>query len=249
MTTPYFRVNFNSYSHPLKQGGGMTCDRMSECHSITFPNSNGERTEVKIILTVDPEYFGIWVKGIDSDKENIQDSIGGEYIGPIGLSLGRTGYVYVLILCVGTSCLMCNLRYVDKDGRSILNNLLKERKNTFYGLNIHENVRDLKDVYGINVPNVKDVGELDYSEGTCLSFEKLVEEYLNFPNPYFPPMNYGWEDMIIEDLEITYGSFHAYCCYALGKSMKEGARERKEAELKREDAETGISKSRNILEY
>ncbi|OMO76530.1 hypothetical protein CCACVL1_15559 [Corchorus capsularis] len=237
---PYFRVGFTRYSDPIDSRNRKNkndcrvfwSERPNACHSICFNDAAGTEIDVKVMVTREPPYFEDWEREIDNMGGN------SKYLGPIGVRIGRVRaddektVAKVLILCAGGKCLLCNMDDMHEGQRNFLHNLLRKRKNTFYGSsNIFEDVQNLKEVCGITVPNVKNVAELDDSKD--LSYEKLVEKYLNYANPYFPP-NYGWANVYFDNLLIAYGAFDAYCCYALGLRIEEKARLVKEIELQKE---------------
>ncbi|XP_043725508.1 Werner Syndrome-like exonuclease [Telopea speciosissima] len=133
--------------------------------------------------------------------------------------------VAILQLCVGTRCLIIQLRYLNVVPAS-LKNLISDPAVSFVGVGVTEDVAKLLKDYGIECKNAIELGPLAarvYGKTTEYAKKGLADlalEVVGFHMEKHPNVSCSnWDNETLTNEQIKYATIDAYASYLIGKKL------------------------------
>ncbi|XP_019252864.1 PREDICTED: Werner Syndrome-like exonuclease [Nicotiana attenuata] len=130
-----------------------------------------------------------------------------------------------LQLCIEYRCLIVQLFYLDEIPPQTLKTLLSSPNFTFVGVEVAEDIRKLKDEYGLVCNRNVDLrgmaeGMSIWSFSACPGLNELASVICAIDLPKPKPLSMGnWEARVLSESQVEYGCINAYASYMVGRML------------------------------
>ncbi|KAF9594358.1 hypothetical protein IFM89_030487 [Coptis chinensis] len=139
---------------------------------------------------------------------------------------GRCNPLALLQLCIENKCLIIQLLYIDRIPR-LLRGFLHDSSITFVGVEVESDVKKLRDSYGLECFNARDVRKLAMDSDWASAFtgrrpglKDLAFEIagLSMIKPKKVTMS-NWDALVLKENQIEYACIDAYVSYRIGRKL------------------------------